>query len=91
MHNDRIHKQLLKLMKFILDQIQSGSFDVNHTKNDTKTMIKVQTILNFVDMVTSTSINRDREITKFFIEENSKYIPKWKQNLEQYNETSKGT
>ena len=69
-------------MKYILDQIQTGSIDVNHNKNDTKSLIKVQTILNFVDMVTSTSINRDREITKFFIEENSKHVPKWKQNLQ---------
>ena len=68
-------------MKFILDQIQSGTIDVNHTKNNTKSMIKTQTMLNFVDMITSTTINRDREITKFFIEENSKYVPKWKQNL----------
>lgn len=61
-------------MTYIADQI----------KNENVTYLP--TILDYVEMITQITINRDKEITKFFIEENSKYVPKWKQNV--YAETN---
>lgn len=40
-------------------------------------------------MVTLTALNRDLEVTKFFVEETSRYLPKWKQNV--YKELTLGT
>lgn len=34
MHYDRIHKQLLKLMQFICDNIKNDIFEINHNKFD---------------------------------------------------------
>ena len=38
----------------------------------------VQEILNFVSIVTESCLDKDKEVTKFFVEENTKVIPKWK-------------
>lgn len=42
---------------------------------------EIEEILNFVNIVTESCLNKDKEVTKFFVEENTKVIPKWKQNL----------
>ena len=39
---------------------------------------EVQEILNFVNIVTESCLDKDKEVTKFFIEENTKVVPKWK-------------
>tara|TARA_B110000285_G_scaffold232422_1_gene303446 strand:- start:2394 stop:2582 length:189 start_codon:yes stop_codon:yes gene_type:complete len=42
---------------------------------------EVEQIINFIRIVTESCLDRDKEITKFFVEENTKVVPKWKQNL----------
>jgi hypothetical protein len=39
---------------------------------------EIEEILNFVNIVTESCLNKDKEVTKFFVEENTKVIPKWK-------------
>jgi len=39
---------------------------------------EVQEILNFVNVVTQSCLDKDKEVTKFFVEENTKVVPKWK-------------
>ena len=39
---------------------------------------EVEEILNFVNVVTQSCLNKDKEVTKFFVEENTKVVPKWK-------------
>jgi hypothetical protein len=38
----------------------------------------VQEILNFVNIVTESCLDKDKEVSKFFVEENTKFTPKWK-------------
>ena len=42
---------------------------------------EIQEILQFVNVVTESCLDKDKEVTKFFVEENTKVIPKWKQNM----------
>jgi hypothetical protein len=39
---------------------------------------EIQEILQFVNVVTESCLDKDKEVTKFFVEENTKVIPKWK-------------
>jgi len=39
---------------------------------------EVEQILHFVNVVTESCLDKDKEVTKFFVEENTKVIPKWK-------------
>jgi hypothetical protein len=81
MHNDRVHRQLLQLVKFLSDSISNDIIEVNSSSFDVESKRRVSVLLDFVNMVISTALNSDRELTKFFIEETSKVQEKYRAYL----------
>lgn len=69
-HNDKVHRSLLQMCKCIHGYIKNDIIDINDP--DEKSMY-VRTIIDFMDMITQLVLNRDSDISKFFIEEQSQY------------------
>lgn len=66
-HNQRIHQHLKSLTILILNIVKRG--EINVSEYDAKQLGVIRTILSFLQLIISTSINYDKEITKFFIDE----------------------
>lgn len=72
MHNSRVHRHLLQLMKFITDNVSNDLIEVTFREFDLKSRRKVKIILRYVEMVVCTALNKDPELIKFFVEEISR-------------------
>jgi len=59
-------------MKGIGNKIKTNEMEIKGENRE------VQEILNFVNVVTQSCLDKDKEVTKFFVEENTKVVPKWK-------------
>lgn len=68
-HNDRVHKQLSQLMKFMGDYIHNDMIEVNENQTDQNSFPYIQSILDFIEMITDIALDCDPEITKFFLED----------------------
>ena len=69
-HNDKVHRSLLQMAKYIHGYIKNDIIEVNDTEERS---MYVRTILDFIEMITELVLDRDPEISKFFIEEQSQY------------------
>ena len=69
-HNDKVHRSLLQMTRCIHGQIKNDICDIND--HEMKNMY-VRTVLEFTNMISELSTNKDAEISKFFIEEASQY------------------
>lgn len=56
MHNNRVHVQLALLFKLIINMLQKDPLDDEN----------LQTILDFIKMITTYITDRDRQIIKFY-------------------------
>lgn len=65
-HNDKVHRSLLQMSKFIHAQIKNDVIEINDP--DERNM-NIRTILDFVIMLTDLALDRDAEISRLFIEE----------------------
>lgn len=69
-HNDKVHKSLLKMSKCIHMNIKENIIEINDPEQKS---IYVRTILDFIRMITDLCVEKDPEISKFFIDEASQY------------------
>lgn len=69
-HSDKMHKSLLQLSKLILEDIKNDHIEVNDPRQVSEI---VRAILEFFQMITKHSVEKNPEIAKFFIEEASTY------------------
>lgn len=69
-HNDKMHKSLIQMTKFINQYLANDIIEVNdpHECN-----LRIRVILDFLQMITDLSLERSPEIAKFFIEEASSF------------------
>lgn len=67
---DKVHKSLFQICKCIHSYIREDFIDINDPEADNN---KVKIILSFLETITNLSINKDQEISKFFIEESTQY------------------
>lgn len=67
-HNDKVHRSLLQMAKCIHGYIKNDIIEINDPEERS---MYVRTILDFVRMITDLVLDRDPEICKFFIEEQS--------------------
>ena len=65
-HNSQVHKTMLRIFSCILVSLRSDVIDVN---DSAEMNLQVGTVLSLLEAVTQLSLNRDPEISKFFIEE----------------------
>ena len=69
-HNDKVHRSLLQMAKCIHGYIKNDFIEVNDAD---ETNMQVRTCLDFIEMITYLVLDRDPEISKFFIEEQIQY------------------
>ena len=67
-YNDKVHKSLLQMSKCIHANIKNDIIEINDMD---ETSMYVRTILDFMNMITDLVLNRNTQISKFFIEEQS--------------------
>ena len=67
-HNNKMHKSLLQMTKYIHGYIKN---DIRNVNDPDQMCQYIRTILEFIHMVTELGINVDPEMAKFFIEEAS--------------------
>lgn len=65
-HNSQVHKSLLRIFSCVLVSLRNDVIDIN---DSAEMNLQVGTILELLEAVTQLSLNRDPEISKFFIEE----------------------
>ena len=66
MHNNRVHVQLVKVLKQMADLIRDGGLVQENGGDGSVQETYVVTILTFIDMITEHALNKDREIVKFY-------------------------
>ena len=66
-HNDKVHRALIQLARCIHSFIDQNIFLVNDTKESPAEYSN--TVLRYMQMITELSVNRNPDISKFFIEE----------------------
>ena len=67
-HNDKMHKSLLKVNQLILSHIKENIIEINDPDQKDQ---KIRTILDFLKMLTDLSLDTNSDISKFFINEAS--------------------
>lgn len=66
MHNNKMHKALLQVNKLIYSYIKNDLMDINDSEMRNES---VRIIIDLMKMQTFLTLNRNSEISKFFIEE----------------------
>lgn len=67
-HNGNMHRSLLRICNCVFISLKNDVWDINDKKG---TSTHVDSILEFMETMTQLSLNKDPEISKFFIEEST--------------------
>lgn len=67
-HNGNVHRTLLRICNCIYVSLKNDVYDVNDAN---EVNLQIGTILDFMETITQLSLNKDPEISKFFIEEST--------------------